>query len=155
MLSQSNHQTAPGQTSGSARALPTHIASRPSGAYPFPYSFGDINQLPPVGQVNSDNSHKHLQRILPQLPTHIPMSVRSGAVEQTGRGDSHEHLQRILPQLPTHIPMSVRSGAVEQTGRGDSHEHLQRILPQLPTHIPMSVWSCAVGQTGRGGGRPT
>ena len=64
-LRRSNLQTAPAQTSGSARALPTHIASRPSGAYQFPYSFGDINQLPPVGQVTSGNSHEHLQRILP------------------------------------------------------------------------------------------
>ena len=31
--------------------LPTHIASRPFGGYQFFYSFGDFNQLPPVGQT--------------------------------------------------------------------------------------------------------
>ena len=144
-LRRSNLQTAPAQTSGSARALPTHIASRPSGAYPFPYSFGDINQLPPVGQVNSDNSHRH-----EELCNHHDINgntdhtnsdnVRSGAVEQTVRGDSHENLQSILPSLPTHIPISFSSGAVEQTSRGESHQHLvQRFLPPLPTHVHMIV----------------
>ena len=96
--------------------------------------------------INSDNSHEHLQRILPQVPTHIPMSVRSGAVEQTGRGDSHEHLQIFLPPLPTHIYMSVRSGAVEQSRLSGVYPFSYSFgdINQLPP----------VGQTGRGRRRP-